>query len=149
MAASGTVASAPDEELWSDSRWRSGDKVPGVATRAFAGNVGGAMKWWIIGGVLLTGVMIGTWTMWPAWLTGDESASTTIRNLGLVIIALIGLPLVIQRSNSAERQARAAHRQSELAEQGLLNDRFQKGAEMLGHRDGAVRIGGNPCLGPP
>ena len=96
---------------------------------------------------LLVAATIIAWTTFPAWLRGDESGSATIRNLGLVILAAVGLPLAIWRSVIAERQAQAAQQQSEVAAQNLLNDRFQKGTEMLGHRDiGSVRIGGVHAL---
>ena len=82
------------------------------------------------------------------WLHSDgDSNSETLRNIGLVVAAIIALPLALWRSTIAERQACAAHRQSEIAMQNLLNERFQKGAEMLGHPDlGSVRIGGIHAL---
>ena len=87
------------------------------------------------------------WVACPAWLTGGESASTTLRNLGLFLAAAIGLPFALWRGNVAERQAEATRRQSDTAVQMLLNDRFQKGAEMLGNADiGSVRIGGIHAL---
>ena len=87
------------------------------------------------------------WVRDPVWLTNNESASTTIRNLGLVVLGAVGLPVAIWRSLIAARQAEAARRQSEIAEQNLLNDRFQKGAEMLGHPDiASVRIAGIHAL---
>ena len=73
---------------------------------------------------------------------GLESGSTTLRNLSLVIAALIALPLAVWRSKVAERQADAAQRQVETAEQGLLNERYQRGAEMLGSEVLTVRLGG-------
>ena len=83
------------------------------------------------------------------WLTAGESGSTTIRNLGLVIAAAIGLPLAIWRSKVAERQAVTAQhqsetsqRQAETAQRSLLNERYQKGAEMLGSTVLSVRLGG-------
>ena len=76
------------------------------------------------------------------WLKDGESGSTTIRNLGLVIAAIVALPLAIWRSIVAERQATTAQRQSETAQRGLLNERYQKGAEMLGSSVLAVRLGG-------
>lgn len=102
------------------------------------------IKWWIIAWALsLVAATTFIWVKYPAWLTDGESGSTTIRNVGLVILAAVGLPLAIWRSVIAERQARAAQLQSEIAERNLLNDRFQKGVEMLGHPDiGSVRIGG-------
>ena len=73
---------------------------------------------------------------------GPESGSTTIRNLSFVTAGLIGLPLAIWRSLVSERQADAAHRQAETAQQDLLNERYQQGAEMLGSDALTVRLGG-------
>ena len=53
----------------------------------------------------------------------------------MVLAAIIGLPLAIWRSKVAERQA-------ETAQRGLLNERYQRAAEMLGSDLSAVRIGG-------
>ena len=75
-----------------------------------------------------------TWVYWD-WLRAGESGSTTIRNVGLLIGAIIAMVLAVWRS-------RVAGRQAATAERGLLNDRFQKGAEMLGSDVLAVRIGG-------
>ena len=71
-----------------------------------------------------------------------ESASTTIRNIGLVVAGLFALGFAVWRSIVAQKQANAALRQSEVAQQGLLNERYQKGAEMLGNEVLAVRLGG-------
>ncbi len=85
---------------------------------------------------LLLVVVTLVWIIFPEWLTGGESASTTIRNLGLIIAAMVGLPLAVWRSLIAERQA-------ETAQHNLLNERFHKGAEMLGHPQlRSVRLGG-------
>ncbi len=115
--------------------------------RALA-RVASGSAWWIIAwALILVAATVIAWMRCPAWLTDIESGSTTIRNLGLVILAAVGLPLAIWRSLIAERQGQAAHRQSEIAEQNLRHDRFQKGAEMLGHPDiGSVRIGGIHAL---
>ena len=83
------------------------------------------------------------------WLSGNESGSTTIRNIGLVIAGSIALPLAIWRGAVADKQASAAQRQAETAldqaataQQSLLNERYQKGAEMLGSKVLSVRLGG-------
>ena len=68
-----------------------------------------------------------------------ESGSTTIRNLGLVIAAVVALPLAIWRSKIAERQAL-------ITQQDLLNGRYQTGAEMLGSDVLSVRLGGSFAL---
>ena len=91
--------------------------------------------------MVLVAVLALSFLFWD-WLRGDESGSTTIRNLGLVIAAIVALPLAIWRSKVAERQAATAQRQSETAQRGLLNERYQKGAEMLGNDLLAVRLGG-------
>ncbi len=73
------------------------------------------------------------------WLrtTGDstESGSTTIRNIGFIIAGSIALPLAIWRSMVAQKQA-------DIAQQSLLNERYQQGAEMLGSEVLSVRLGG-------
>ena len=87
---------------------------------------------WVV--VVLIVVVVFSVYFW-CWLVADESGSTTIRNLGLVVAAMIGLPLAIWRSIVAERQ-------SATAQLGLLNERYQKGAEMLGSDLLVVRLGG-------
>ena len=71
------------------------------------------------------------WCGWD-WLrtgSGDlESGSTTIRNIGL----LVGGGIAIW----------VAYRRSVISQLGLLNERYQKGAEMLGSEVLAVRLGG-------
>ena len=80
-------------------------------------------------------VVIAVWVKSPAnW--------SAIHEYGLLIAAIIAFPLGFWRSRVAERQAVAAHRQVETAEKGLLNERYQRGAEMLGNDVLAVRLGG-------
>ena len=64
-----------------------------------------------------------------------ESGSTTIRNVGLVIGGVVAALLAVWRSRVAERQV-------ETAQQSLLNERYQRGAEMLGSDVHTVRLGG-------
>ena len=64
-----------------------------------------------------------------------DSVSTTVRNLGLLIGGVIAAILAVWRSRVAERQA-------DTAQQSLLNERYQKGAEMLGSQVLEVRLGG-------
>ena len=92
---------------------------------------------WIIS--VLAGTAVFSIMFW-GWLNNGESGSTTIRNLGLIVAAMIGLPLAIWRSKVAERQA-------DTAQRGLLNERYQKGTEMLGSKILAVRLGGIYALG--
>ena len=86
-------------------------------------------------------------------LSNGESASAALRNLSLALGVPIGIVLALWRSTIANRQASAAHKQVEagleqtrLAQESLLTDRFQRAAEMLGHRSAVVRIGGVQAL---
>ena len=72
----------------------------------------------------------------------QETNSTTLRNVGLVVAGMIALPLALWRSWIAGRQANAALSQAEMAQQGLLNDRYQKGTELLSNDVLSVRLGG-------
>ena len=78
----------------------------------------------------------------PGWVSGGESGSTTIRNLGIVLAGLIALPLAIWRGRVADRQATATDKQAETAQKDLLNKRHQESAVMLGSGVPAVRLAG-------
>ncbi len=108
---------------------------------------------------LVSGILLGTvglglvallikastveWT-WAYWGSSDGTfdRSAIFRNFGLLGIALIGFPLAIWRSWTAHVQARAANKQTQLSEQGLIIDRYQKGAQMLDSSELSVRIAG-------
>ena len=62
-----------------------------------------------------------------------------IRNVGLVVAAVIALPVAIWRSRVAERQADTAHRD-------LLDGRFQHAIQMLGSSVPAIRVTGLNAL---
>ena len=68
-------------------------------------------------------------------LSDLESESATIRNFAIVLFAVVGLGLAIWRGAVLDRQA-------DTAQQSLLNERYQKGAEMLGSDLLSVRLGG-------
>ena len=96
---------------------------------------------WVVAGSVgiatLVGLPVYVWgvqCVWD-WLRGDESNGAVIRNIGLVLAGVVALPLAIWRGLVAQRQANAA-------EEVLKNDRYQTGAEMLGHATLAVRLGG-------
>ena len=85
------------------------------------------------------------------WLRSEtqESRGTTIRNAFLIIGGLVAVLLAIWRSRVSERQtqiandqAETARKQADTAQQSLLNERYQRGAEMLGSDVLAVRLGG-------
>ena len=84
-----------------------------------------------------------SWT-WLGGKNGDEgeSNSSTLRNVGLIIAGFVALIFAFWRSVVADKQARASELQASTAERSLLNERYQKGAEMLGHAVLSVRLGG-------
>ena len=88
------------------------------------------------------------WWDWSCreWLvTGSdcrESGSTTLRNLGFVVGGLLAIGFGIWRGFVADHQAKASQDQAKTSRRGLLNERYQKGAEMLGSSVLAVRLGG-------
>lgn len=99
--------------------------------------------WWVVAVVcvLVIGIVF-TWCNWNVLRGGQVSVSATLRNVGLLIGGVIAIILALWRSRVAERQADTALRQSKTAERGLLNERYQKGAEMLGNKVISVRLGG-------
>ena len=76
---------------------------------------------------------------WSYWDQLKSDTGTTIRNLGLVIGGFIAVVLALWRSRIAERQI-------EVAETRSLDEQFQRAAEMLGHEQIAVRLGGIASL---
>ncbi|MBC6440479.1 MAG: pentapeptide repeat-containing protein [Rhodospirillales bacterium] len=158
--------------------------------------------------LVLLAIPAALYGLWDWAHEKDPSNSETLRNLALVLAAVIGLPLAVWRSVVAHRQAEtanekaeaahrqaetaneqveAAHRQAEIAneqakiahrqaetankkaetanekadiasrqadtsddddndERGLRNERYQKGADMLGSATLATRLGGIHAL---
>ena len=72
--------------------------------------------------------------------------SETVRNLALSWGALLAIGLALWRSMVAHMQAEAAQKQAEIAQGGLLADRYQRAVEMLGHDLDSLRIGGIHAL---
>ncbi len=70
------------------------------------------------------------------------SNGETARNVGFLIAGSLALVFAVWRAIVAEQQAMASRGQTETAQQGLLNERYQRGAEMLGSEVLAVRLGG-------
>ena len=105
---------------------------------------------WLAGaiGVVLVGGIL-AWSFWDK-IGGDaESFSTTLRNVALVIGGVAAILLAVWRSRVSEcqaaiaqRQSETAQRQAEIAQHSVLNERSQRGTEMLGSEILSVRLGG-------
>ena len=76
-----------------------------------------------------------SWLFWDDLGNDNESASATIRNVGLLVGGVAAVLLAVWRSTVAERQA-------DTAQQSLLNERYERGAEMLGSDVLSARLGG-------
>ena len=104
------------------------------------------------------------------WLRsgGTESNGETLRNVSIILGAVVALVLAVWRSRVAERQVDAARRQvdaarwqvdaaqwqvdaaqrqADTAQRSLTYERYQKGVEMIGSPILAVRLGGIYALG--
>ena len=82
----------------------------------------------------VVGVVVAAW-QWDWLQTGGDSGESngaTLRNAALVFAAVLALGW----------RAKVADNQSKTAQRGLQNERYQRGAEMLGHSVLATRIGG-------
>ena len=85
----------------------------------------------------------GLWTWLGQTSAGaEETNSTTLRNFGFIIAGLLAVVFAYWRSVVADRQAKASQQQAEIAQRGLLNERYQKGVELLANEVLAVRLGG-------
>ena len=93
---------------------------------------------WVCVGLIVIGLVSLVVVYWEWFATepcGMESRSTTARNMGILFFGLIAIGFGIWRGVVASRQSKTSQR-------GLLNERYQKGAEMLGSKVLSVRLGG-------
>jgi len=111
----------------------------------------------LLGGLALSLSTSIVWWQWE-WVVSSsgESGSTILRNLGLVYGGIIAIWVAVWRGVVADRQAEASKQQAqssldqataalhqaETSQHTLLNERYQKGAEMLGSKVLSVRLGG-------
>lgn len=105
-----------------------------------------SLFWFAFSAFLLLGVgLFVTWQQWD-WLRGggSESASNgdTLRNAGLMLGGIIALVFALWRGWVAQQQSTAAQRQGDISQQSMLNERYERGAEMLGSTVLSVRLGG-------
>ncbi len=93
-------------------------------------------------------LVVGLWVTWWQWdwlgSGGPEPASNgeTLRNAGLMLGGVLALVFALWRGWVAEQQKATAQRQADIALQSSLNERYERGAEMLGNNVLSVRLGG-------
>ena len=71
-----------------------------------------------------------------------ETNGATLRNVGLLIAGIIALPLALWRSFVAHSQAKSAEGQLNATQQSFRQQRYERGAEMLGNEQLFARRGG-------
>ena len=121
-----------DQRLGSVVRWRwSSGAVIAVVVAIVALGVIFAIKYW-------------------DWLNaGEDSPGPTVRTVSLIIGGAVAVVLTLWRSILSERQwrisqdqAEVAQRQARIAQDSLLNQRYERATEMLSSQVPVVRLGG-------
>ena len=82
-------------------------------------------------GILVGGVLAFVFALWRGWVAERQAAAAQRQ-----------VEIALQQAATAQRQAEIAQQQAATAERGLLNERYQRGALMLGSDVLAVRLGG-------
>ena len=113
----------------------------------------GLLIWWFDGDVDFKRTAFGEFWGWfgtrridTPQTTERESAGTILRNLGLLIGGVEALIFALWRVRIADRNARASEGQTDIAQQSLLNDRYQRAVELLASEALPVRLGGLHAL---
>ena len=122
---------------------RSGNRVGGQLLDDFFKSK--RFKQAMVAAVFLLAGIIGCIVWRWDWLSGGEQGNTpseTLRNMGLLIAGVLALAFALWRAWVAEKQSVTARQQADTAQQGLLYDRYQRGAQMLGDKILAVRMAG-------
>ena len=88
---------------------------------------------WILIAIVV-GVLL-AWKYWDILHDSDTHVLNTVRNLGILFGGFAAIVVGVWRSAVATMQAAIAH-------DNLLNDRYQRGVEMLGNPHSVVRLGG-------
>ena len=92
---------------------------------------------WLAGALLAVAVTASAFR-W-GWLSDGESNSATIRNMGLFAVVPVSIWLALWRNSIAQSQAATARGS-------FLNERYQRGAEMLAGKTQLEHIGGVHAL---
>ena len=72
--------------------------------------------------------------------------SEVLRNIFLFVGGFFALALAYWRSNTADKHQKTANRQQKKEARARLDERFQQGSNMLGHKDAVVRMSGITIL---
>ena len=102
--------------------------------------------WFSLLAIALLVAGIGSAKLFWGWLHPDDptdvSNSDTLRNVGLLMGGALAFVFAGWRAWIAEHQANASQEQANTAQRTLLNDQYQRGADMLSNDVLAVRLAG-------
>lgn len=103
-------------------------------------------RWFVLSVLLVLGLAATLSPLFWGELSGSDSQNpdsigSTIRNVILIVGAVLALPLAVWRGKVAENQVKATQESVNAAHQAIANQRFQAAADMLGHDLNAVRLG--------
>ena len=110
-------------------------------------SVGGIFKrggfWWIALVSITVAAGVGlSLRFWEQLHSSGDSHSATISNLSFVLGGIVAIEIALWRSIVGERQTAVSQQLAETAQRDMLNQQFQKGAEMLGSDLLSVHLGG-------
>ena len=88
--------------------------------------------------IVALGVVLAV-TSWDWMNAGEESPGPTVRTVSLIVGGAVAVVLTLWRSTLSERQW-------QVAQESLLNQRYERAAEMLGSRVPVVRVAGVQAL---
>ena len=94
-----------------------------------------------LAGLLLIIVILTSAFLWLC-IFPEEKGSEALRNVVLIVVAIIGLPLVLWRSIVAAEQVEMAAEQVKISQRGQRNEYYHKALEMLANHNMSVRITG-------
>ncbi|MEX3008990.1 hypothetical protein [Hoeflea sp. TYP-13] len=107
----------------------------------------------IVAATLMLTICGGAWVLGGDGIDTAEDRSAFIRNMGLALVGVIGLPLAIWRSMIAQQQANASENQVIISRQQIaaleknnLYQQLAKGAELLAEEESGKREAGVATL---
>ena len=105
-----------------------------------------SLFWFVVATALLSLICVAGAVVFWDWLRPAVpyrvSNSETLRNVGLLVGGALAFVFALWRVLVAERQSGTAQRQANTAQQSLLHERYDRGAQMLGSSVLTVRLGG-------
>lgn len=105
-----------------------------------------SLFWFVVATALLSLICVAGAVVFWDWLRPAVPYrvpnSETLRNVGLLVGGVLAFVFALWRVLVSEHQSGTAQRQANTAQQSLLHERYDRGAQMLGSSVLTVRLGG-------